>query len=441
MKKKTRVVIVIEVFNREITSAILLKLELENRGYYVSIKRKSEDIGLRKADILIIPNGYKSTGYYDYRYRFNCQSGKIINLQWEQLFTRYEEENNKWLAEGKAKELVFLCWGQNRVDKLLNVGVDEHKVFKVGPIHTDTMRYELDNIWEDRQAIANKYQLDNSKKWIIFISSLTFAPSFSPFISSAKKLIDYVDYDQRHLVEERTQVEIIDWLEKTLEEYEDVLVIYRPHPTEKASHNLMEAEIKYLNRFYLISDLDLKQWITVADTLVLWNSTSAIECSLTKKRCIVARPYDIEYKDEYILYDGCDYASNYREFKEHITNTKFAFPIKKEKLDYYYDIESEPSYKRVCDVVDKVFFDNKYLNYERFYICKRFMYLLKRGILGKVVIKNFYSLLFEKFGVSIKSKQIRNRFFVDSWEKSIKEREEAAIIEKKIRKNLRSKGN
>ena len=86
MVKRKTVVIVIEVANRELDNALLLKAELERRGYEVEILSKTEQLRLRETDILVTPNCYIKPNYDFYRYRFNCKSGSIVNLQYELLF-------------------------------------------------------------------------------------------------------------------------------------------------------------------------------------------------------------------------------------------------------------------------------------------------------------------------------------------------------------------
>ena len=60
-KKAKDVVIVTEVANRELDNALLIKTELERRGYRVKIMSKTEQLRLKKTDILITPNSY--TGF------------------------------------------------------------------------------------------------------------------------------------------------------------------------------------------------------------------------------------------------------------------------------------------------------------------------------------------------------------------------------------------
>lgn len=430
MKKK--ITIVIEVFNREITSVILLKKELEKRGYDVTIKRKSEDLSFSECDILIVPNGYKTSSYIDYRYRFNCKSGKVVNLQWEQLHTRYEEEHNLWLADGKAKDLIFLCWGNSRVEQLKNVGVEKKKIFKVGPIHTDTMRNSFQKMWKSRDEIAKKYDLDTKKRWILFISSMTYAPDNTPYISVQKELSAYMDFDERHILEKKTQKELVTWYDNFLKENEDYVVIYRPHPTEMKSNLLSDIINGNNERFRVINELDLKQWIKVSDVLVLWYTTSAIECRMTGKKCIIVRPYDIKYGEELIMYDGADMVKSYEQFADKVASDVYSFPIKPEMIDCYYDIQDTPSYIRIADVIEKVDIDDYYYKTENGFQFNRFKHLIRKHIPIKVLLKSIYCFLFSRFKFRIRNAKLRDRYFIDSWEKSIVERKRTEELDKQI---------
>jgi hypothetical protein len=64
---RKKVVIVIEVANRELDNALLLKAELEKRGYDVSIMSKTEQLRMQETDILITPNCYIKPNYDFYR--------------------------------------------------------------------------------------------------------------------------------------------------------------------------------------------------------------------------------------------------------------------------------------------------------------------------------------------------------------------------------------
>lgn len=431
---KRRIVIVVEVFNREILSVILLKRELEKRGYNVSIKRKSEDLSYIDCDILVVPNGYKTSSYYDYRYRFFCKSGKIINLQWEQLHTRYEERNNLWLADGKAKDLVFLCWGNNRVEQLKGIGVGDNKIFKVGPIHTDVMREEFNPIWLKREDIASRYNMDNGKEWLLFISSMTYAPDDSPYINSEKTHSDYMDYNKRHVLEKNTQKKLLLWFEKIISDRKDVIVIYRPHPTEIGSELLDMASKKNKDNFRVIHDYDLKQWIKVSDILAVWNSTSVIECSLTGKKTIILRPFEMEYNEEYVLYDGAKMQKTYVEFENELNNMDSSFPIMTKRLEYYYDIKEIPSYIRIANTIESIYADDGYSLVEKFFGVKRIWYLVRKGIYLKLILKSVYMFIHERTGFRIRSKRIRNKYFVDCWEKTNYERRRVKQIEEAIKK-------
>lgn len=432
-KRSLSVVIVIEVFNREIISDVLIKSELEKRGYNVSLKRKSEDLCLKQCDILITPNGYNTSDYLNYRYRFNCKSGKIINLQWEQLFTRHDEENNYWTSDGQARSMVCLCWGKNRFEQLERAGVHRNNLYIVGPVHTDMMRDGFDRFWKSREEISKEYKLDMDKKWLLFISSLTFAPKRSIYVENTKKLKNYVDFNERHDLESRSQEEILKWFERLLDEDKQIIIVYRPHPTEMESNVLGKIQFRHKGRFRVITDLDIKQWIKVSDILMLWNSTSVIECSMENKKCIILRPFSIRRPNEYILYDDADMVSGYNDFKRKIYDTENIFPVTKNMLSGYYDISSIPSFKRICDVIDKIALDNNYLNPDRMYEINRWKYLIRRFILIKNVIKSIYCFLHRRFGFVIASKAVRDKYFLISWESSIKEREKTKSIEKNMK--------
>ena len=105
MKKKI-ITIVYEIFRREYEYIAILENELKKRGYEVRIKNKTMDFGIKKTDILVIPNCYNNDDYFFYKYRFNCKSGRIINLMIEQVYARGGEYES---PEGYSKLIKTIC--------------------------------------------------------------------------------------------------------------------------------------------------------------------------------------------------------------------------------------------------------------------------------------------------------------------------------------------
>ena len=81
------------------------------------------------------------------------------------------------------------------------------------------------------------------------------------------------------------------WFDDFLRGHNDVIFIYRPHPSEFVTDRLQILETKF-KHFKVIKDYSVKQWILASDTLITWMSTSIIEAYFAGKSCYIIRPMD-----------------------------------------------------------------------------------------------------------------------------------------------------
>ena len=90
-------IIVYEGIVREYDNALLLKSELEKRGYTVLLAYKSETVLLknRKA-VIVVPNCYSTENYDFYQYILNSNGNPIVSLQYEQVLSKRIEKTNYW---------------------------------------------------------------------------------------------------------------------------------------------------------------------------------------------------------------------------------------------------------------------------------------------------------------------------------------------------------
>ena len=158
-----------------------------------------------------------------------------------------------------------------------------------------------------------------------------------------------------------TQKAILDWFELILEECPDDVIIYRPHPEERSSE-LLKALAEKQPRFRVISEESVKQWILVADKIYTWISTSTAEVYAAGKGCSVLRPVDVPHENDMRLYAGAPSLTTYEEFRDDFNKEDQDFAISKKMIEQYYYIDPEKySYELVCDAIEEVLKDDKYL--------------------------------------------------------------------------------
>ena len=420
MKKKT-VVIVIEVANRELDNALLLKAELDKRGYRVEILSKTEQLRLKETDVLVTPNCYIKPNYDFYRYRFNCKNGSIVNLQYEQVLSPIEEDNELYSLDDTAREITHICWGKHTVDRLTRKMVKPENLPVTGAIQLDTTRPMFDSYWKSRDEIAKEFSLPAGKKWILYISS------FACFVGSKINEVQLETHTEDNVerfavVTDRSQKATLSWFDRFLQENHDTVVIYRPHPVELSSPQVRRMSEKYPETFRCIQDYEVKQWLKVADIPCTWLSTAIAESYFAGKNCLVLRPCEIPEDVDCVLYQGVRAAETYEDFRDQISRFDPSvehFPIDRSLIEYYYDFSSEPAFKKIADVIDRQSPRiHDYSHYEH----DRLQYLLANHVMTKLAVKKAYRSWYAHTGIRLRNRKLRERFFVEEWEKTVDNR-------------------
>lgn len=415
------VVIVYEVANRELDNALLLKAELERRGYHVDIMSKTEQLRFRETDILITPNCYIRPNYEFYRYRFNCKSGMLVNLQYEQVLSPIEEDNELYSLDDVSKQITHICWGKHTFDRLTRKNVIPENLPVTGAIQLDTTRPLFNSYWKSREEIAEEFSLPKDKKWILYISS--FACFIGSKINEVQKETHTEDNVERFaLVTDRSQKATLSWFDRFLQEHDEYVVIYRPHPVELSSPQVQEMVQKHPDSFRCIQDYEVKQWLKVADIPCTWLSTAISESYFVGKNCLVFRPVPIPPDVDCVIYEGVRAAETYEAFSEQICTYSpalTAFPIDRNLIEYYYDFSPDPAFRKIADVVERQQPRAKDLaTYEK----DRWNYLLSNRLITKLLVKKLYRSWYRLTGIKLKNKTLREKFFVEEWEKTVDNR-------------------
>ena len=102
---------------REYESDLLLKLELERRGYTAEIRQLLDPKHLRlfgkdKPEVLVASCMYDNEAINSHVYNNIGRCNKIVNLHWEQMLSDTQEEGDWFNMNGNAKRCVQTCWGK-----------------------------------------------------------------------------------------------------------------------------------------------------------------------------------------------------------------------------------------------------------------------------------------------------------------------------------------
>lgn len=359
--------IIYELVQREMENVALLSAELENRGYTVELVKfpfknisKLRKKYLNNVKVVLTQSMYSEAVLHNLVYHIAGKVQKIVNLQWEQIGTVSDEENNcsARMPKGSAKNVPHICWGGRPQEMLIKAGMDENRAVITGPIQMDFLREEFDAYYKGREELYKEFEIPCDKKTALFISSLSYTSLDENEIHRLEKALGEEFVTVFRDVSIKTQKAVLEWIGKALSEDEELIFIYRPHPAEAGSKLLKEAQKKY-SRFFVINKYSVKQWIKRCDIIYNWFSTSAAEVYYAGKNAFVLRPVELPGKYEVALLKDCSFITSYEEFRDSLCK-KEGITVSEEIIKRYYDVSEVPSYVRLTDFLEKVINTNEF---------------------------------------------------------------------------------
>lgn len=394
-----------EHVNREVENDTLVISELRKRGYSCELMPFDGPeywwrwIFHRQAKVLVVPWLRTDTNIYHYLHLAK-KPYKIVDLQWEQI-TNKAFRDMDILSDNSLKS-YHLCWGQYSVNILKEKGIKESMLPIVGAIQQDFCRDEFSDYYFSKEELSKRYGLDPNKRWVLYISSFSYANVTDEYIDSLKNIYGNYIIESRKLEIETQKITLM-WIEKFINMH-DCEFIYRPHPTENASDLIQELKNGYRN-FHVISDYSVKQWGKVSDSVNLWISTSNAELVSMNVNFHFIRPIMISVYREMESMFGEEFISDYLSFEaanlEDRTQHIERLIRRKNHLKLFYDfMESIPAYIRVSNELEKILKDSNSINYK---------FTLEQKRKSKKI--HLRTLLFSFFTwVNLKSKKFFNIF-------------------------------
>ena len=359
---KTDFLIFYEHVNREVENDTLIKYELNKRGYSCEImpfdgpEYFSRVLLRKKAKVLVVPWLRTDTNIYHYHYLAK-KPYKFVNLQWEQISNKGIRACGIDTYSENAANSYHLCWGDFSQDILIAKGGKKEKLPVVGAIQQDYNREIFKDYYLKKEDLAKKYSLDETKPWILYVSSFSLANASKQYIDElTSKYGEY--FENAHKLNVESQNITLEWIQRLIEKY-DCEFIYRPHPTETSSPRLVNMKKEYKN-FHIVSEHSVKQWAKVCNKVNLWISTSNAELLAMDVKYNVVRPIELRPEQEMESMFGEQYITTYEEFKKSNINGVTEADIelikkRKENISKFYDYDDTvPAYSRVADALEKV---------------------------------------------------------------------------------------
>lgn len=367
MKKKVDFLFRYEHKARELESIMLLKIELERRGYSVGlICNYDYKTNIHyKPKVLIAPSVYTNAQLYDDWVSYGLIK-KIANMQWEQLVGVFEEEDPNAFhnIKGIGQRIVNFCWGEECHDRLVRTGSDQFKSVIVGQVNTDMLRGPFKNTLMSKDILSKKYSIDSSKPWFFFISSFAFCEMDPSQTSLVKTSLGGDIFESFTEISYKSRDKILDWLETVVKSNPDVVVIYRPHPDETCKCVRLQALNEKYDNFYVISQESLKHWINASDKIYNWFSTGIVDAIVLNAPYRILRPYEIPSEIDVRLLKDANHISTTEEFLADLNNFSCTYGIVPCQFQKYFSITENFVYLKICDILEKLLQENAFdVNY------------------------------------------------------------------------------
>ncbi|MDO5601945.1 MAG: hypothetical protein Q4G07_04170 [Oscillospiraceae bacterium] len=346
---------------REYESLLLLKLELQRRGYTADIRqlldrKKLKYFTWKKPKVLVASCMYDNEGINSHVYNNIGRCDKVVNLHWEQMLSDTQEEGTWFNFDGNAKKCVQTCWGKTTQKRLIAHGVPPKNCPVTGAVMMDFLLPQFQGYYLDKKALCEKHGLDPAKRLLLYISSFGYASMDEREVAELSKMAgeDFTAFARTNRESMKTTLE---WFDRYLSSHNDVELVYRRHPSEWNSPALLELAEKHPH-FHVIFADSVKQWIVAADAIGIWMSTAVAEVYFAQKSCAVLRPQPIEHEFDPVIYKNGHFLSDYESFAAAMdAPVPPPFPLPKEDIEGYFDQTQRPAYLRMADLLEEVLKD------------------------------------------------------------------------------------
>lgn len=357
-------IIFYEHVNRELENISLIKHELEKRGYNVKISHFSglsygRYVLFTQPKVIVMP--WLRTNENVYRFtRFRGKKHKLVNLQWEQIYSNKIVNSGLAVTKDKALEAFHFCWGENSRNRLIDQGVHPDNAIVTGGVHMDFCRSDFKDYYKTKKQIASEFDLNPDNSWVLYISSFSYATYNNESIKILEQNFNTSLMDIVNNAKESKKL-TLEWIDALLCNNKKIVFIYRPHPSENIDETLKRLSKKQCN-FKIINQYSVKQWISVSDRINTWFSTSVSEIYFMNKKCHIIRPIPIPEDIEVEIMRSATFVTDKETFVmlNSVINSDIDFPIEKNVMKSFYDQNIEiPSYIRTANYLEDI-----YLNHE-----------------------------------------------------------------------------
>ncbi len=342
---------------REYDCILLLKAELEKRGYTVEVRqlldrKKLRYFTVKKPKVIVTSCMYNNESINSHVYNNVGRLDKVVNLHWEQILSREQEQSPWFNCLENARFAVQTCWGEATKNRLLSEGVPSESLEITGALQLDFLRPEFSGFFEDRATLCERFGIDSDKKLILYISSFGYANMDDKEVEELSNMAG-LDFRGFRDTNKRSMDSTLDWFCTALEKQDDISIVYRPHPSEWKCARLVEMQEQYKN-FHVVSDYTVKQWVVVSDRVYNWMSTALAEVYFAGKGCGIIRPCPIESEYDPVIYETAQFIDTEEKLLCDLQSNTEIYPFDEDYLKSFYSVTDRPAYKRMSDLLERV---------------------------------------------------------------------------------------
>lgn len=348
---------------RELESIMLIKIEMERRGYSVAFTANYDYKNKKRYEpkLIVSPAIYNDGQLLTDINQYGLKK-KIANLLWEQVMGIAEEEspNGAHNVVGTGQKVVTFCWGENTQRRLVAAGMPKNNAKIVGLINTDLLRGGFRKLLANKKQLAGRYGINFESRWNLFISSFAYCELDEIQKTLIKKVYGDKYFKEFTTLSVKSRNVLFSWFEAVLKKYPKDEFIYRPHPDEMAkSEELKRLSEKYPN-FHIIAELSLKHWCNAADKVYNWYSTGMIDAVVLNKPCRILRPFYISKEYDYRLFYDRNQIKSLQEFLDDYESLDKTNGLDCQIFTDYYYMPKRYAYVEICDVLEEMLITDKY---------------------------------------------------------------------------------
>ena len=273
---------------REYESDLLLKLELERRGYTAEIRQLLDPKRLRffgkdKPEVLVASCMYDNEAINSHVYNNIGRCNKIVNLHWEQMLSDTQEEGRLVQHERQCQALCADLLGHAHRCPSAGPrhGGQKHPV--TGAVMMDFLRPEFNGYFKDKGIAVQGIRPRPREAAAPVHLKLRLCQHERGGGSRAFKMAgtDFTGFAKTNRI---SMQETLRWFDEYLGQHPEVELVYRRHPSEWNSPALESLAKKRPNFHVVFLPTPVKRWIVAADSISIWMSTAIAEVYMAGKK-------------------------------------------------------------------------------------------------------------------------------------------------------------